>query len=219
MADASFESLLAAEPGDLEKEAPPDDVRAQAARELAGRTRGAPGRQDIVHDQDPRPAGPCRRGGTRARPCRTPASYDSRTRSHGSLPGFRAGTNPAPRFVATAPPRMNPRASMPSTCVTSSSRNGSAMAPMTVAEQLPVGENRRDVLKDDPRFGVVRDRPERVEHVPSERGRRQSSDVEAPRDRETCLRPILSIHRLHHRATWSPTEYLFEAPEDRRIRG
>ena len=36
-------------------------------------------------------------------------------------------------------------------------------------EQLPVAQHRRDVLKDDPRLGIVGDRPQGVEHVAGER--------------------------------------------------
>src|SRR6185437_15401570 len=46
----------------------------------------------------------------------------------GSFPGLRTGTNAAPRCCATGAPRMNPRLSMPITCVIASPANGAAIA-------------------------------------------------------------------------------------------
>ena len=86
----------------------------------------------------------------------------SRTHSQGSLPGFRAGTNPAPRLVGH-------RAAQDETPRLDTQHVGDARAPETGppwrrpgAEQRPVAEHRGDVLKDDPRFRVVGDGPQRV---------------------------------------------------------
>ncbi len=87
------------------------------------------------------------------------SAYSSVTRSHGSLPGFRTGTKPAPSAVATAPPRMKPRASMPTTWVTPAARERLGERLDDGAQERPVAEHRRDVLEDDAGLGVVRDRP------------------------------------------------------------
>jgi hypothetical protein len=45
--------------------------------------------------------------------------YSTESTSAGSFPGLRAGMKPAPQRDATAPPRMNPRASAATTRSTS----------------------------------------------------------------------------------------------------
>ncbi len=51
---------------------------------------------------------------------------DSRSVFAGSLPGLRIGQKPAPSRSATAPPRMNPRLSMPTTISMPAPANGAA---------------------------------------------------------------------------------------------
>ena len=48
----------------------------------------------------------------------------------GNLPFFRTGAKPAPRRSATAPPRMNPRLSTPTTISIFRPSNGFTMAPI-----------------------------------------------------------------------------------------
>src|SRR5215213_8371124 len=67
-------------------------------------------------------------------------AYSVLRRWYGSFPGFRTGTNPDSRPSATGDPRMNPRLSMATTCVTPSPRNGSVMA-CTVALKSPASPN------------------------------------------------------------------------------
>src|SRR4029077_14064147 len=58
--------------------------------------------------------------------------YACEIRVDGSLPSLRTSAKPAPRRSATAPPRMNPRDSIPATISTPASRYGSA-SPDTAA--------------------------------------------------------------------------------------
>ena len=86
-----------------------------------------------------------------------------------ACPASAPGTNPAPRLVATAPPRMKPRASMPTTWVTSELAERIGHGLDDRAEQPAVAEHRRDVLEDDARLRVVGNRPQRVEDVAGQR--------------------------------------------------
>src|SRR5690349_24380511 len=47
------ELLRPAQARDLEQEAPPCQLRTEAAHQLPGRARGASGGEDVIHDQDP----------------------------------------------------------------------------------------------------------------------------------------------------------------------
>ena len=63
--------------------------------------------------------------------------YSSRTTAHGSLPGLRTGTNPAPIRYATAAPKMNPRDSTPTTRSTATPENSSTNPVHGVAKAAP----------------------------------------------------------------------------------
>ena len=52
-------------------------------------------------------------------------AYSALMAFHGSLPGLRMGTKPAPSSIAAAVPKMNPRLSAPHTTSTRASRKGS----------------------------------------------------------------------------------------------
>ena len=172
----------APEPADLEQEAPayqigPERPRqpprrlARSRRWRARRPRSAPA---------PPPA--ARPGGPPARPSRIPGRTSRRTRSQGSLPGFRAGTNPAPSGGRHGPAEDEPAGLDADDVGHSVPRNGSAIASTTSRNSGPSREHRGDVLEDDPRLGVVGNRPQRVAAPGAPSGRRRSSsDVEAPR--------------------------------------
>ena len=69
---------------------------------------------------------------------------DSRNVFAGSLPGLRIGQNPAPRRSATAPPRMNPRLSMPTTMSMPAPANGAERLSMAILN--PSGSRRSVVM-------------------------------------------------------------------------
>ena len=79
--------------------------------------------------------------------------YSAETVSPGSLPGLRAGTNPAPISRASAAPRMNPRASAATT--KSIERGDAHSANATTAASSAAGSSSSGVmsLKTIPGFG------------------------------------------------------------------
>ena len=85
------------------------------------------------------------------------------------MPGRRAGTKPTPAASAIAAPRMNPRASAPSTRSGCFSFTQSASSRDRLLQRRGVGEQRRDVLEPDARRREVRDLADlraEVDHVP-----------------------------------------------------
>ena len=60
------------------------------------------------------------------------SSYETRSVSAGSFPGLRRGTKLALRRAASAPPKMNPRASIPTTTSTCSPVKCSASPSRTM---------------------------------------------------------------------------------------
>ena len=76
----------------------------------------------------------------------------------GSLPFLRIGTKPRPSSCATAPPRMKPRASMPTTLSMPASRKGSTSPSMAARRPSRIGDQRGDVAEQDARLGIVGNR-------------------------------------------------------------
>ena len=77
-------------------------------------------------------------------------SYVASTVSRGSFPGLRAAMKPAPSSYASAEPKMNPRASAPKTSAGSRGRAQSASWRIVSAKYVGVGDERHEVLEDDP---------------------------------------------------------------------
>ena len=58
----------------------------------------------------------------------------------GSLPFLRSGTKPAPSRQASAPPKMNPRASMAATWVMPAVSQGAASSVRVIAQRLGIAQ-------------------------------------------------------------------------------
>ena len=115
----------------------------------AAAPRGAAGREQVVDDQH-----------ALTRRDRVGVHLDDRLavlervrlrdpRRRAAVPPCGSGANPAPRRSATAPPRMNPRDSMPATDVDARVAIRRRKRRDRCAERRPVAEQQRDVLEDD----------------------------------------------------------------------
>ena len=85
------------------------------------------------------------------------SAYVARTVWYGSLPGLRAAAKPTPSSIASAGPKMKPRASAPSTRSGFSGRANSARLCDHLAQRVGVRDEGHDVLEDDARLGEVAD--------------------------------------------------------------
>ncbi len=115
VAGALGEERPTAEEIELDDEGEAGDLAALLARELRRGGGRAAGREQVVHDEDPGPRpdrAPC---ASRALPCRTRARTPRDRSRLGSLPGLRTGTKLALSRADSAPPKMNPRDSTPTT--------------------------------------------------------------------------------------------------------
>ena len=80
----------------------------------------------------------------------------ARSEPSGSRPSLRTSAKPAPSRSATAPPRMNPRDSMPATTSTCASTVRRGKRGDRRSESGRVPEQQRDVLEDDAGAGEIR---------------------------------------------------------------
>ena len=98
------------------------------------------------------------------------SAYVASTVSHGSFPGFRAAMNPAPSSYASAPPKMNPRASAPRTRSGSRGRAHSASCRIVSAKYAAVRDQRHEVLEEDPLLREVGDVADAVAEIEASSG-------------------------------------------------
>ena len=148
----------AAEFGKIDDEAAADDLRAGALQQFDRREAGAACRDQIVHDDDVRRPPSPRRCGFRCGPCRIRDRSPRRARCRAACPSCGSARSRAESWCATAPPRMNPRASMPATL---SMRTPDRAGPSRRWRGgTPRGSPNRVVTSRNmiPGFGIVRDR-------------------------------------------------------------
>src|SRR6478672_2286034 len=114
---------------------------------------------------------------------------------HGSFPGFLIGMNPAPSSSAIGAASMNPRLSMPATCVTPRLRAGAAIAVMVSANSTASASTGVMSLKTMPGLGKsVTSRSVRCSRAFRSPSRDTSAvDVEGIRERPR----LIAGHVLH----------------------
>ena len=89
--------------------------------------------------------------------CRTRARRSPRSSPAGASRACAPAMKPAPSSYASAPPKMNPRASAPRIRSGSRGRAQSASWRIDLREVLRVGDQRHEVLEEDPFLREVRD--------------------------------------------------------------